>query len=59
VLANRVTQAMANGVEELVEADILTQMGIYLRAMWPEVFSKMMKRRAALSSISEKTKKTQ
>ncbi len=46
ILSKKIINGMKDGVEDLVEADLTTNIAIYLKAMWPAVFSSLMNRRA-------------
>ena len=51
LLTKKIINAMRDGLEELIEADLATNIAIYLKAMWPAVFSTLMNRRARKQSI--------
>ena len=46
-LAKKIIDGMKDGVEDLVEADLMTSIAIYLKTMFPTIFSALMNRRAS------------
>jgi hypothetical protein len=55
-LAVKIMQAMERGTEDLIEADLMTHLAIYLKAMWPGLFSMTMNMRARKQRAKENRK---
>jgi hypothetical protein len=46
-LAKKIIDGMKDGVQDLVEADLMTSIAIYLKTTFPTIFSALMNRRAS------------